>query len=536
MISAALIAQYGVGIAVSALAAACAFAFAVRSGRTVSRGFLVGAIAVVPVFLVIAQLLKYASLHMYVDLAHWLRLFRSIVETGVPTVMNQAFIVSGTAHYFSVHFVPLVYALAVPFALVPRAEMLLVVNVLLMASAAVPLALLAKHRTGDGRFALLIAALFLWYPTFQYTTLYEFEMLRLSIPALCWMLYAWERRRMTLVYLFAVLAVLVREEVGLTVGMFGVLLLVQRHYRHGIVLALGGFGAFGIITSVLMPMFRSGSYEHVALGAFGALGRTPLAVLIGMVTHPLRAMAIALHPEKLANLVMYGVPLLGIPLLAPAALLPTLPSVAIALLSASRTHSSYFLYYLSPAIPFIFWAFVCAWPRVIVIAEHRARGAYGADTVIHARGAIMVAVIVGMLGAQVFFGPSPLALQFWDTRFRPAPFRTQSFHWSAYHTDADQDALAAVIAVIPRDAIVSTQQYLMPRLAHGGGAMAYPQLESVDGTARAAFVLLDDTNHDLQSDSPAYVDAAMLDIVRQDRVHWERIAAQSSYALYRFRP
>ncbi|MBI4449830.1 DUF2079 domain-containing protein, partial [Candidatus Uhrbacteria bacterium] len=507
--NAGLMMYYAVSIAVTFVAAMFAYTIALRRGWSVPRWLLIVAIAVVPVFLLAAQLLKFASFHMYVDAAHWLQLLRSIVESGRPYVENHAFIVPGTRNYFSVHFAPLTYLFAAPFALFPYPQTILILNVLVMSSAAIPLYLLVRHRIGDRRFALLIAALFLWYPTFQYLTLYEFEMLRFSIPILCWMLYAWERQRIGWYYVCAMLAVLVREEVGLTVAMVGAFLFLRRARFHGVMTALLGLGAFAAITGVLMPSFRDGAYEHIALGAYDAFGRTPFTVAIGVLTHPLQALAVALHPVKIANLAMLVVPLLGVPLLAPAALLPALPTVAVGLLSASFAHSSYLLYYVAPAIPLLFLAMIEAWPRVIAWVARRAH--------LHDHGAVVnaasVALLIGAFAVNVAFGPSLIALQFWSRTVRPAPFRTQSFHWSTYRVTDHHRAAVEVITAIPDGAVVSAPQAFFPHLLRMRAAMVFPKLATGDGSVRADYALVDVTNNGLAPESPAFVDAVQRAIV-----------------------
>ncbi|MDO8599646.1 MAG: DUF2079 domain-containing protein, partial [bacterium] len=310
--NAGFVIYYAVGIAASLIAAVLVFELALRRGWKVPRWLLVALIVFVPIFLFTAQLLKYASLHMYADFSHWLQLLHSIAATGKPYVLSHEFIMPGTLNYFSVHFVPLIYLFAIPFTLFPFPQTLIVMNVVLMSSAAIPLYLLARHRIGDRHFALFMAALLLWYPTFQYATLYEFEMLRFSIPMLLWMLYAWERQRMGWYYACMVLATLVREEVGLTVGMFGVYVFLFEHRRaHGAATGVIGFGAFLLITQALMPMLRIGEYVHVAAaGSFAQFGQTPLGIIQGALAHPLFVLREVLDPVKLASLGMLFVPVL----------------------------------------------------------------------------------------------------------------------------------------------------------------------------------------------------------------------------------
>jgi uncharacterized membrane protein len=511
---------YAVGCSSVVAAAALAF-FMVRRGLLRVRPEtmrLAGIAALVfSLYLPVFQYLKYSSLHVFVDLSHWLQLLHSIVETGRPESLNSELAVPGTFNYFSAHFVPFIYLVALPFAIVPRAETLIVVNYLVMVSAAIPLYRLARSCNHPREVGWFLVLLLIGYPTFQYIVLYEFEMLRFSVPALLWMVYFWERRRRGAYWAALLLSTLVREEVGLTVAMFGVyVLLADTRKTEGALTIAAGVSAFWIISQVVMPALSgSREYEHVAAGIFSQFGRTPAEAIHGILTRPSVVLTTIAHPAKLANLVMMGLPLLFLPLLAPLVLVSTLANVGIGLLSSSIVHTSYMLYYLSPTIPFLCYAIVKGWNRVQ-----------------HVSSAVMAATLCGLLTANVFFGPSPLSLQFWFRSVRPAPFRTQSFHRTVYAV-TDHHRLAARLAdQIPDGAVVSSQQFLHSRLVRKKGAMVFPQLQSMDGAVKADYVLLDTTNNGLARESPAYISMEQRQIVTSDPGRWRLLTTVDGYSLF----
>lgn len=472
-------------------------------------------------YLFFAQYFKYHSLHFYVDFSHWIQILQNIAKTWRPESLSHEIIRSGTLNYFSVHFVPFIYLFSIPFKLFPHPVTLIALNIFLMISSAIPLYKLSVLRAGNRRFALFMAALLLWYPTFQYITLYEFEMLRFSIPLVLWMLYFWEKKRTALYFLFAALAVLVREEVGLTVAMFGLYaLFFERKKIKGIATAILGFGGFFVITQIVMPFFSTAeNFQHVAAaGSFSQFGGTPIEMIKGIMTHPKLLLAAIMHPVKFANIGMLFLPLLFIPLLASAALIGLLANIGVGLVSDSLVHTSYMLYYVAPSVPFIFYAFLKAWPKVI--ARFNERGA-------------MSALLAAVFVSNIFFGPSPISLQFWFKNIQPAPFRTQNFHYSVYHVTAHQRKAEQFVSMIPNDAVVSAQQFLHPRLFTKRGAMIFPQLTSNDGSVTAAYVFLDTTNNDLSSQSPAFVTPEEMDFVFRDNAQWEHVASDDGYVLYK---
>ncbi|MCK4818333.1 DUF2079 domain-containing protein, partial [bacterium] len=321
------------------------------------------------VYMFFAQLLKYRSLHFYVDFSHWAKLLYSITVTGKPWCLNQELFVPGTLNYLSVHFVRLIYVLAIPFKAWPFNETIIVLNFLLMISAAIPMYKLALICQGDKRFALFMVVLLFWYPTFQYSVLYEFGMLRFSIPIILWMLYFWQKKKMRGYYFVVLLAILVREEVSLTIMMFGIyLILAEKQRRTGLITALMGLGAFIVITQIIMPELRVGDgYQHIAMVSFSAFGNSVYEIITNTIKNPLLVLKTIFQPIKLANAFMFFLPLLFIPFLAPAVLIAILANLGVGLLSKSTTHISFMLFYLSPSIPFIFYAFIKGWPRFLVL-------------------------------------------------------------------------------------------------------------------------------------------------------------------------
>ena len=473
-------------------------------------------------YMVIAHYLKLSTLHAYVDFAHWAQVLHSIVETGKPLSLNQDFYMPGTLNYLSIHFVPLIYVFAFPFALFPSNETIVGLNYLLMLSSVVPLYKLAVIRDGRKVFGLCVAALLTWHPTFQYIVMYEFEMMRFSIPIILWMLYFWERRAMIGYYSCVIMVVLVREQLGLTVAMFGFYVLVaEKKIKHGFTTLLVGVASFLLITQVIMPSFSASSAVEVpAVGLIKEVLENPIGHLLTIG-----------NPVKLGNVFLLFLPLLCVPFGAPIALMGALANLGGAMISTTLTHSSYMLYYVSPSMPFIFYALIKAWPRVT--STFRKMGV--STSRCSSDDPMMVAMLAGMLAANVFFGPSFLSLQFWSDSLRPAPFRTQSFHRSVYRITEHHRTAFRLSELIPASAIISAPQFLHPVLAAKRGAMVFPRLEAPNGGLKSEYVVFDKTNNGLGSVSPAFITQEEFDIVEKDPESWELVKAEDDYYLYRRR-
>ena len=484
-------------------------------------------------YMLFAQYLKYLSLHFYVDFAHWTQLLNSIAATGKPYCISQDIYIPGTLNYLSAHFVPLIFALAVPFKLWPNSETLIILNFFLMVSSAIPLYKLTLRCAGEKRFGLFMATLLLWYPTFQYIVMYEFEMLRFSIPVILWMLYFWEKKNTWMYFLFAVIAVLVREEVGLTVAMFGFYILIfNKKPIQGIVTVILGVTAFATITQIIMPALRTSQDWYIVTALFSNFGDNFTEVVINVIKHPVRTLVFVCQAVKLANVFMYFLPLLFVPLLSPSVLLAAVANFGVVLLSDSITHSSYMLYYLSPSIPFIFYAFIKAWPKLLrILRALMKKSSLNQDADVNS--VAMMGVLSALLVANIFFGPSFLSLQFWFRNIRPAPFRTQNHHYSAYIITDHHRKAKEFVDIIPGSAIVSTQHFLFPPLFRKKGIMIFPLLENMDGKYKADFVFFDKTNNGLKKESPSYHTQRDFDLVEKDKGTWRLVRKADGYCLYK---
>jgi len=361
MISKSLFQFYLIGSLTTFAVGLLAVAISYRKGLSVSNRILYPLIILFPVFLLSAGMLKLYAIKNYVDFAVWMEIVNNISRGLGPWSSIQEGIYPGTGHFFSAHFTPLVYFFALPFKIFPVHETLIISQFLLLLSAIPALYLYAKWWLKDSNQALALAAVLSIYPTYQYIHLYEFEMLRFSIPILLYAFYAFEREYFKTYWFFIALALLVREEMAITIFMFGIYILIfERHrFRTGGATCLVSIAYFLFVMKVLMPYFRSGTDStHFAMILFSDLGGSISEVLIGIVTKPMVVIALLADPVKLANLFMYFLPLLFVPFVSWPVVLIVSGNIGVNLLSSSMTHTTYLLYYLSPSIPFLFVALI----------------------------------------------------------------------------------------------------------------------------------------------------------------------------------
>src|SRR5262249_31404134 len=131
-------------------------------------------------------------------------------HTAHGDLLGSSFLKGG--HHNSAHFDPLLVAIAPIYALRPRSDTLLVLQVVWEASTLVPLYLLARSKLGNPAYAVGFAAMYALHPAVHGATLYEFHSLTLVCPLLVWLVYFLERGWYRAYALMLVPALLCRED------------------------------------------------------------------------------------------------------------------------------------------------------------------------------------------------------------------------------------------------------------------------------------------------------------------------------------
>ncbi|MFB9365402.1 DUF2079 domain-containing protein [Kitasatospora albolonga] len=167
------------------------------------------------------------------------------------------------------HFHPVLALLGPLYALVPRVELLLVVQAALVALSAGVVTGCAARRGLWGAPALGVAYAGTW--GLQSLIGFDFHEVAFAVPLLALSLAAWLDGRWTACAWWGAALLLVKEDMGLTVAAIGVLL-IRRHLRAGLLLCVGGPLAMALVLLVVLPAFSpSGGYGYLdsASGTFG---------------------------------------------------------------------------------------------------------------------------------------------------------------------------------------------------------------------------------------------------------------------------
>jgi uncharacterized membrane protein len=259
--------------------------------------------------------------------------------------------VEGMSH-FGVHVSPILYLLCAPYAFLPFPETLLVVQAILLTTAAIPLFYLAHEILHDKRYALIIAIAYLMYAPLTGAALFDFHEVAF-VPILAFAtLYAMFRCNTPAVIMGTLLLLSVKEDMVLVVvPMLAYYLYMQgknpdtsRRDRY-ITVALIGIACLWFLISVfvIIPSLNpSGIAMHTA--------RYNLTDIPTMVTqYPM---------EKFSYLSSLITPLGVIPLASPVTLALSAPMLLEILLQDGVFRFTSYTQYVLQVIPFLFLSFI----------------------------------------------------------------------------------------------------------------------------------------------------------------------------------
>ncbi|MBN1918671.1 MAG: DUF2079 domain-containing protein [Verrucomicrobia bacterium] len=278
--------------------------------------------------------------------------------------------------YFKDHVPVILLALAPVYKLFPSPLTLLYAQSIMLGAGAIPLFLLARREI-NGLWGILFAFLYLLYPAVGFINLFEFHALGFVPALLLFAFYFFRAKRYVPFLVFTGLAMLCREEVGLTVMMIGVYALIARRRWPWIVApAAAGLVWFFVCVHVIIPHFNEGANIFGRL--YGEMGTTPAQVIKTAITDPGKTFGVALTKDPgnpMINKPMYlhkvFAPVGYLALANPEALLVMAPQLALNLLVDTKAHMSpptIYFQYTATLIPVLFFSSVLGLRRLLRVS------------------------------------------------------------------------------------------------------------------------------------------------------------------------
>ena len=233
------------------------------------------------------------------------------------------------------HFEPILAVFAPLWLIWPSPDMLVTVQALALASGALPVFWLGRKYLRSERAAFGLALVYLIYPPLQWLALDEFHPGALACPLLLYAFWFLDEDRLVLFGVFALIACTTREEMPLIVAGMGLwYALRRRNYTFGLGVAATGLLLTAVIVTFVTPHFRHGAPLSF-YGRYKDVGGSPSEAVRMIFSHPIHVLQIAFDHRGIRYLFDLLLPLAGVCLLAPLALIPAVPLLAINLLSSA---------------------------------------------------------------------------------------------------------------------------------------------------------------------------------------------------------
>jgi uncharacterized membrane protein len=208
--------------------------------------------------------------------------------------------------------------LAPLYRLFPGPHILVVVQALAVTTSTWFLYRVALLRVKNRFFALALLASALSFFGIQYALDFDFHVTVLTAAGLSLVLYGLETGRFFVYWPAVGLTLLTKEDAAPILFMVGLLLAARRNVRWGVTTMILSLAYFLVVGYVLMPRW---SPDHTPIAYFDLpeYGRNPLAITVGILTHPFHAISkMTDTPTKVHTLGMLNRSFGTLPLLSPA--------------------------------------------------------------------------------------------------------------------------------------------------------------------------------------------------------------------------
>lgn len=282
---------------------------------------------------------------------------------------NQAIDWYGPPTRLAIHFEPIILPLSLLYSFGADPRILLVFQTLALATGSLPVFLLTRKIIPQWPLlAALMATAYLLAPSLIGLNIFDFHPIALATPLLLYALLALEYKHYIWFLIACILAACTKEDVPLAIAMLGILVIWKYKLpRLGLVLLIGGALWSLIAFKVIIPHFYPGVQANNFWYRYEELGSSPGAAILNLFVRPWVFFSLFFTLDRLYYLLSFVRGVGFFPLLAPEWLLPTLPSLAVNLLSTDPLLYSGVYHYNASIIPFLMIAAIYGTQRFLAI-------------------------------------------------------------------------------------------------------------------------------------------------------------------------
>jgi uncharacterized membrane protein len=326
--------------------------------------------------------------------------------------------------------------------LYPSPHVLVLAQVVALATGIYPVVRLGLKYTESSFAAALLGAWYLAFPWTVWNAVNDVHPVTFAIPLLLYAIWFLDEQRLGLFAVFAVLALLTGELIGLTVAALGVWYAVRYSRTVGVLIALPALLWTGFCLAVVVPAFNEGEGSPF-YGRFETVGGTPLGFLETLVTEPWVILDAVTDVSDLRYVALLLIPTALLALGQPLLLLVLLPQLGINVMSDFWSTTQPMFQYISAVVP----ALVAA--TVMTVGRFPTRW----------RASVACAPLLAAVAVLIAFPPIPGG---------------QAFVFGPSETRARTDAMREAVALVPNSASVMTTNRLGAHLSARETVQLFP--------------------------------------------------------------
>lgn len=324
-------------------------------------------------------------------------------------------------------------------------EFLNIVQVVAIASGAIPLWLIARGRLGNDWIALPVSAAYLLNPTLEWGAWWGFHPDALALTPFVYAYYFVLRKRWGWFAICLLLVLFAKEDTSLVVFAFGLFVALKHDRKVGLLTSLVALVWLLGAMKLFIPLAGGGEgpfYED----RYGDFGNDIVTIVRNVIFNPTQVLDLALQPDRVTYIRQLLAPVGFIALLAPV-LLAVMGPLLLSNIISTQAYTYEIRYQYSLLITVVIF--------LAVIEAIRRHG-----TTMGRRRFLVGALVACALASNVAISPSPLG----------ADFRTGIWTQLSPEPAIKREGLA----LIPEDASVSATYYLVPQLTRRTEIYEYP--------------------------------------------------------------
>jgi uncharacterized membrane protein len=243
------------------------------------------------------------------------------------------------------------------YAIAPRAETLLIMQAILVASGAIPLYRFAARRLSPS-LGVVFAYAYILYAPMHGALFFDFHFQPIAAAFILWMIDMFDERRTALFVVFFILAISCREDISVGLACFGLFLMLTGYRtRAGFWIFAASTTFFVILRFIIMPLVGSWGFAEIYKDLFPGDEHNFVGIVKTMVTNPVFTFRSMLTQDKLRYLIQVLVPVVFLPLRRISLWLAVLPGIFFTVLTTGYgattnigyQYSGHFAAYIFPA-------------------------------------------------------------------------------------------------------------------------------------------------------------------------------------------